>query len=372
MDPELIKKKLEYEERKARAKALALRLTCTICGARPRILLNCPCGTTQYCSVECQRIDWRDRGHRKECKKIRNERAAEAARAETPAPPPEEVFYGPAPRSHADEVRARIAAEHEAARALREANPEPEPTSARFGPRCPICLDEWDVNAMDSFLPCCCRTVCQSCVNKLGGMACPLCRTPRNGGIPEFLALIRGHVDNDVPEAINFLAESYRDGDLGLAKSMKKAAKLFKRAVELGSVNAMVSLGYRYFTGKDFKLDEKKALKLWRMAADRGLARAQCNLAVALYERGKPEWYMTREASEDYPRDERACQDLKEAFRYFQLAAEQGFTEAEYRLGMCFGQGDGVEHDIDEAIRWYTRAAAKGDEWAIEMLKSCA
>ena len=50
------------------------------------------------------------------------------------------------PRSHADEVRARIAAEHEAARALREANPEREPTSARFGSRCPICLEEWDVN----------------------------------------------------------------------------------------------------------------------------------------------------------------------------------------------------------------------------------
>ena len=213
--------------------------------------------------------------------------------------------------------------------------------------------------------------VCQSCAKKIGN-EWPLCRTPR-GGIPEFLALIRGHVDNDVPEAINHLAEIYRDGDLGLAKSMKKAAKLFKRAVERGSVNAMVSLGYRYFTGEDFKLDKTKGLKLWRMAADRGLARAQCNLAAALYERGKPEWYMTREASsEDYPRDECACQDLKEAFRYFQLAAEQGFTEAEKRLGLCFGQGDGVEPDLDEARRWYKRAAAKGDKWAIEMLKRCA
>ncbi|KAH8088678.1 hypothetical protein JL720_6629 [Aureococcus anophagefferens] len=80
-------------------------------------------------------VDWRERGHRTACKKIRDERAAEAARAEAPTPPPsppeEVVFYGPAPRSHADEVRARIAAEHEAARARREANPEPEPVSAR-------------------------------------------------------------------------------------------------------------------------------------------------------------------------------------------------------------------------------------------------
>ncbi|KAH8057482.1 serine-type endopeptidase [Aureococcus anophagefferens] len=50
------------------------------------------CGTTAYCSTACQRIDWRDRGHRKVCKKIQ---AAEAARAEAPtrAPsPPRDVF----------------------------------------------------------------------------------------------------------------------------------------------------------------------------------------------------------------------------------------------------------------------------------------
>ncbi|KAH8063680.1 hypothetical protein JL722_2864 [Aureococcus anophagefferens] len=99
-------KQREYERKKARAKEFRLRLTCTICGAKPKTLLNCPCGTTQYCSTDCQRIDWRDRGHRQACKKIRNERAAEAARAEAPTPPPSLPVYGPAPRSHADEVRA--------------------------------------------------------------------------------------------------------------------------------------------------------------------------------------------------------------------------------------------------------------------------
>ncbi|KAH8080321.1 hypothetical protein JL720_9013 [Aureococcus anophagefferens] len=130
-DKNLADKKKEYEVKKARAKALKLRLTCTICGEKAK--LNCPCETTQYCSTECQRIDWRDRGHRKVCKKIRDERAAEAARAEAPTPPPSLPVYGPAPRSHADEIRARIAAEHEAARVRREANPEREPLSVRYG-----------------------------------------------------------------------------------------------------------------------------------------------------------------------------------------------------------------------------------------------
>ncbi|KAH8057831.1 hypothetical protein JL722_6370 [Aureococcus anophagefferens] len=124
-EPEWMVKKREYEQRMARVKNAKLRLTCTICGEKAK--LPCPCGTAQYCTVACQKVDWRERGHKKVCKEIR-------ARAEAPTPPPSpprDVFYGPAPRSHADEIRARIAAEHEAARALREANPEPEPLSAR-------------------------------------------------------------------------------------------------------------------------------------------------------------------------------------------------------------------------------------------------
>merc|ERR1711903_300841 len=236
------KKQHEYEVKKARAKALKLRLTCSICSEKAK--LNCPCGTTQYCSTECQRIDWRDRGHRKACKKIRDERGAEA-----PPSPPEQIFYGPAPRSHADEVRARIAAEHEAARARREANPEREPLSARHGSRCPICLEEWDVNAPGVFRTCCCRMVCQSCEVKIGTDACPLCRLPGAETNAEQLAQLRRHVENEVPEAIAALGSAYRYGDFGLVKSDKKAAKIWKRAVELGNVVAMRSLGLLHGRG---------------------------------------------------------------------------------------------------------------------------
>ncbi|KAH8056831.1 hypothetical protein JL722_7045 [Aureococcus anophagefferens] len=86
-------KKLEYENRMARAKGKKLDTlkTCEICGA-DKAKACTGCGTTAYCSTDCQRIDWRDRGHRKVCKKIQ---AAEAARAEAPTPPPSpprEVF----------------------------------------------------------------------------------------------------------------------------------------------------------------------------------------------------------------------------------------------------------------------------------------
>ena len=307
-DPALAAKKLEYERRKARAKEARARLTCTICGAKSK--LPCPCGTTQYCSVACQKVDWRDRGHRKACKKIRDERAAEAARAEAPPSPPEQVFYGPAPRSHADEARARIAAEHEAARARREANPEREPESARYGSRCPICLEEWNVNGKTIFFACCCRTICESCMIKTHNDAvCALCLKPESTSDAEELAIIRRHVENEVPEAINHLAGCYREGEHGLVKSAKKAAKIYKRAVELGDVDAMLNLGLMYMTG-EFKLDKKKAVQLWRMAADRGNATAQKNLGCA------------------YRNGDGCSKDLDEARRWFILAALQGLDVA--------------------------------------------
>ena len=59
-EPEWMVKKREYEQRMARVKNAKLRLICTICGEKAK--LPCPCGTAQYCTVACQKVDWRERG----------------------------------------------------------------------------------------------------------------------------------------------------------------------------------------------------------------------------------------------------------------------------------------------------------------------
>jgi len=338
------KKQLEYERRKARVKELRLRLTCTICGEKAK--LNCPCGTTQcapgsngsgaarsrsarrvparrnarpdrYCSTACQRIDWRDRGHREACKKIRRERAADAARAEasTPPSPPRDVVYGPAPRSRADEVRARIAAEHEAARARREANPEEraerQPYGPKHGSRCPICCEDWDVNESPSFFSCCCGAICDSCAKKADFTQCPLCRTPEANDDFEHLARIRRHVENEVPDAIKVLGDFYRHGLNGLVVNTKKAAKIYKRGVQLGNLASMLNLGCLYINGDGVKHDEKKATQLWTMAADRGDAVSQYYLGRLAESSGR----------------------IDEAKRWYGLAASQGYRCAANAFG---------------------------------------
>jgi hypothetical protein len=153
-------------------------------------------------------------------------------------------------------------------------------------------------------------------------------------------------VENEVPEAITSLGNGYRYGHYGLVKSEKKAAKIWKRAVELGEVDAMVDLGILYNSGIGVKLNKKKAERLYHTAADRGHALAQYNLGLLLYSQKK----------------------IEEAFRYYALSADQGFTPAENNLGCCYHTGEGTEVDLGKARYWFERAAAKGNEKAIRTL----
>ena len=108
----------------------------------------------------------------------------------------------------------------------------------------------------------------------------------------------------------------------------------------------MVFLGEMHEYGSGVKLDKKKAERLYRMAADRGDAVAQSNLGAVLHSEEK----------------------FEEAFRYYALAADQGYTDAEYCLGLCYRDGEGTEVDLGKARYWFERAAAKGHETAARCL----
>ena len=264
---------------------------CAICGVATSLI--CPCGTARYCSKECQKVDWKQRGHREACKELRAERDAEATRsgeAPTLTPSPERlVFYGPAERTRADEARARIKANHEAARAWREANPQQRPLSASRGKRCPICLEDWDVNTPPLMFECCCRCICQSCdpkIDKTPGAPCPICRAPwPKDRIKEGIARLRRHADNDVPQAVARLAAAYFYGYYLLVKSPKKSLKLSQRAAELGDVHSWHYIGHHFYHGMGIKSDRKKAAHFYQIGAIEGDPWAQNGLAFC-YELG--------------------------------------------------------------------------------------
>ena len=49
------------------------------------------------------------------------------------------------------------------------------------------------------------------------------------------------------------------------------------------------------------------------------------------------------------------------AFKWYTRAADQGDTDAQYRMGMCYEEGWGVDRDSAKAVVWYERAALLGD-----------
>jgi uncharacterized protein len=61
-------------------------------------------------------------------------------------------------------------------------------------------------------------------------------------------------------------------------------------------------------------------------------------------------------------------QDMDEAFKWYSRAADQGDTDAEFNLGLFYEKGIISPADSATAITLYRRAASKGKKLAIEAI----
>ena len=108
------------------------------------------------------------------------------------------------------------------------------------------------------------------------------------------------------------------------------------------------------YTGKDvfrvFKYEAEVTAMKYRMAADRGDANAQYRLGRC------------------YSNGDGVETNKVEAVRWYRMAAEQGHAGAQDRLGMCYAYGDGVETNKAEAVKWCRKAAEQGEGHAQFML----
>ena len=62
--------------------------------------------------------------------------------------------------------------------------------------------------------------------------------------------------------------------------------------------------------------------------------------------------------------------DLQEAVKWYRKAAEQGYSAAQFNLGVCYDNGDGVDKNPSKAKYWYRKAADNGLEIAKKALKN--
>ena len=129
-----------------------------------------------------------------------------------------------------------------------------------------------------------------------------------------------------------------------ITPTTSNAIKLYRMAAEAGHAKAQFELGQALDLGfGNTTKNEEEAAKWYRAAAGQGLAEAQ-------YKIGKAYYYGTG-----------VDKDPKEATRWFLKAAEQEHKEAFFNVGLAYEHGSGVAQDINEAIKWYTKSAEAGN-----------
>jgi TPR repeat protein len=138
----------------------------------------------------------------------------------------------------------------------------------------------------------------------------------------------------------------------GVAHDRSRGHALGRESAAAGSCfgQSVVGLCYKFGFG-GVEQDYAEAVRLLRLAADQGHARAQANLG-AMFSNGQG-----------------VAQDYAEAARLYGLAADQGLAIAQVLLGFMFELGRGVAQNRAEAIRWFRLAAAQGQADATAELR---
>ena len=82
---------------------------------------------------------------------------------------------------------------------------------------CPLCREEFingEHKSGNCMLLCCCAVVCGRCRATRCVPRCPFCGGVEPDAVAEKLAMLREHVQSDVPEALHALGEAYSRGHL--------------------------------------------------------------------------------------------------------------------------------------------------------------
>lgn len=163
-----------------------------------------------------------------------------------------------------------------------------------------------------------------------------------------------------------WLAEAYAAGK-NIPHDDDKSLLWLTRAMQGGDPRALFLYGQRQTDIKEreryFELaakgnDSNAQMALARLYIARGEDARSLKLWAGLAEKGRPQH---RYAYAEMLRSgQGGKEDFTQAFRQYRLAAMQGYTPAQYRMGMMRQEGYGATRNRIHAYAWYSLAAAKG------------
>jgi uncharacterized protein len=129
--------------------------------------------------------------------------------------------------------------------------------------------------------------------------------------------------------------------------------ELYVKGAHLGHSASQFKLGVCYEYGNlGCVVDPRKSIAWYSRAAEQGNPEAELALSG---------WYLTG-AEGILPQSD------QEAFLWAQKAAEKGSPKAEFAVGYYIETGIGTASNLQEAKRWYLRAAEQGQKRAMARL----
>ncbi|ORY00686.1 HCP-like protein [Basidiobolus meristosporus CBS 931.73] len=162
------------------------------------------------------------------------------------------------------------------------------------------------------------------------------------------------NADAENPHALHELGLCYeKDGIPSIIPDEAYARELYTQAGQLGYAPSQFKLGCSYEYGTiTCPVDPRRSIAWYTRAAEQGDPESELALSG---------WYLTGA-------DGILQQSDTEAYLWARKAADKYLAKAEYAIGYYSEVGIGVQQDLEEARRWYMRAAAQGNKRAMQRL----
>ncbi|CDH57280.1 hcp-like protein [Lichtheimia corymbifera JMRC:FSU:9682] len=160
--------------------------------------------------------------------------------------------------------------------------------------------------------------------------------------------------DEEHPQAMYELGLAYeKEGIPSVIPDIEYSRELFTQSALCGYAPSQFKLGLAYENGfLNCPIDPRRSIAWYSKAAEQGHLEAELALSG---------WYLT--GAEGILQ-----QNDQEAYLWALKAAERGYAKAEYAVGYYTETGIGIRQNLEEARKWYMRAAAQNNQRAIHRL----
>ena len=187
-------------------------------------------------------------------------------------------------------------------------------------------------------------------------------------------------------EAIFLLGRLAIDGS-GLPQDLGGGVRMVKQAADAGNMEAIGFYGVLLQQGVGVPRDEVAGAAMLARAAQSHDSGAEQNYAIALFngqgvaKNAATGVYWQKRAADDGSYEAAAtycvrattgqgmARNAVEGVRYGRIAAQVGLARGQTCLGWAYHDGNGVAKDLLASRDWFRKAAAQGDQSAINALK---